>query len=167
MGSWSHEIFGNDTACDWAGGLLAYSDLSFIKSAIEQVVKNRDYIEAPDSQECLAAIDTLTRLNGHFYQKDVYTEDVDEWVLNQRLTVPEELIEQSKAAIRKICADNSELLELWCEGGDRSEWRSEIDNLLLRLDKDPVELPQPEVSSKEPPQVELQPVVKKWWEFWK
>jgi hypothetical protein len=30
MGVWDHTTFGNDDACDWAGDLQSYQDLTFI-----------------------------------------------------------------------------------------------------------------------------------------
>jgi len=39
MGAWSHESFGNDTACDWSYGLLETTDLSVIEATLGAVIK--------------------------------------------------------------------------------------------------------------------------------
>lgn len=155
MGAWNYKIFGNDTACDWAFDLEECVDLSFIDSTIRKLIDNNDYIEAPDAEEALAAIDTITRLRGHFSQKDSYTESIDQWVLKFRLDIPKELIEISKTVISKVLSDKSELYELWSESADFSEWNKEILDLLTRLDKEAIDLP------------ELLKPQKSWWQFWK
>jgi hypothetical protein len=38
MGVWSHEPFGNDTACDWGYGLLESDNLSIIEAALDYIL---------------------------------------------------------------------------------------------------------------------------------
>lgn len=160
MGAWSSEIFGNDNSCDWTYDLEETSDISLISSSIEKIYASDDYIESYFGDECLAAIDTITRLRGHFHQKDAYTESVDNWVLKNRLVIPEELIKKSFGAIQKIYSEKSELFELWSEGGISEEWKEEIENLKKRLALPQIELP--EYIAKE----EFQEIKKPWWKFW-
>ena len=71
MGAWSHEPFGNDTACDWAYELDDATDLSIIESAIDAVLDEElDYIDASDAEEAIAAIEVLAKLLGHGTQTD-------------------------------------------------------------------------------------------------
>lgn len=52
MGTWSHESFGNDTACDWAYELEGITDLSVIESTIDRVLESEDeYLEAPEDRK--------------------------------------------------------------------------------------------------------------------
>ncbi|HXA46345.1 MAG TPA: DUF4259 domain-containing protein, partial [Burkholderiaceae bacterium] len=65
MGTWSHEPFGNDTANDWAYGLEETKDMSFIESALDRVIEQSgDYLEAPEAEEAIAAIEVIAKLLG-------------------------------------------------------------------------------------------------------
>jgi hypothetical protein len=57
MRTWSHESFGNDDECDWAGDLVESDDLGSITSTLDAVlVAGNDYVEAPAASQAIAAV---------------------------------------------------------------------------------------------------------------
>jgi septation ring formation regulator EzrA len=134
MGAWDTDPFGNDTACDWAYSLEESEDFDLIEEALSKIEEAGDeYIEAPDAEEAIAAADTLARLKGKFYVKNSHTEAVDEWVAEQQLTVPQDMIDLALHAIERIQSKPSELRELWEESDDFKAWKKHLDDLKKRL----------------------------------
>ena len=126
MGTWALDPFGNDSACDWAFGLAQAHDLAFIKNTIEDALNSSDY-----SYEAIAAIDTIARLKGRFYEKNPYTEPVDKWVAQHPLTVPPELIISANKVLDKVLEEES---ELWGETDeDYDEFAQQIHDLKTRI----------------------------------
>jgi hypothetical protein len=135
MGAWSHQPFGNDTACDWAYSLLDSSDLAVIESALDKALAvGGEYLEAPDAEEAIAAIEVLAKLRGKGTQNDSYTEEIDGWVEKVGITPSPLLLKKAKTVIERILARDSELLELWKEAEDSNEWQQSIGKLVVALD---------------------------------
>ncbi len=136
MGAWSSDPFGNDTACDWAYGLEEVRNLALIEETIQKVLDVGDeYLEAPDTEEAIAAIDTISRLKGRFYAKNAYTEAVDAWVSAHRLrlVLTPSLIVKAEKALDRILLEPSEALELWRESDDFESWKNHIQDLKGRI----------------------------------
>lgn len=130
MGAWSHEPFGNDTACDWGYGLLEATDLSPIEAALDAVIENgEDYLDADLATEALAAIEVLAKLRGKGTQTDAYTKGIDEWVKQHAQKPTAELLAKAKHVIERIASADSELLELWEEGEDADAWKASLRQL--------------------------------------
>ena len=130
MGAWSHEPFGNDTAADWAYGLEEAKDLAYIEEALNKVLEcGTEYLEAPEAEEALAAIEVIAKLIGKGTQSDAYTESVDTWVSASNLKPQPSLLKKAQQVINRIIADESELLELWQESEDSEAWRASISQL--------------------------------------
>jgi hypothetical protein len=126
MGAWSHEPFGNDTACDWSYDLLEKKNLSPVEQAIDAVLEEADYLDADASSEALAAIEVLAKLLGRGTQTDSYTEDIDAWVSSAGVKPAAVLLQKAQQAIDKILGPESELKELWDEGEDGELWRASM-----------------------------------------
>jgi hypothetical protein len=134
MGTWSVEPFGNDDAADWAYELEDAKDLSPIEEAMDAVLAAGDaYLEAPEASVALAAIEVLARLGGNPGEKNSYTETVDKWVAGVQLKPPVELIDKAQAAIARILAEDSELMELWQESDEFNAWLASLDDLRVRV----------------------------------
>jgi hypothetical protein len=73
----------------------------------------------------VAAVEVLAKLLGKGTQSDAYTEKVDEWVKSVSIQPGAAILTKANRALERILGDNSELRELWEEGGDQ-EWRSSI-----------------------------------------
>jgi len=134
MGAWSSDPFGNDTAGDWKYGLDDVDDLSLIEDTIQKLLDvGDDYLEAPDAEEAIAAIDTIARLKGRFHTKDAYTESVDQWVAAHPLVPSAPLIDRATKALDRILSEPSEALELWRESDDFEAWQKQISDLKKRI----------------------------------
>jgi len=130
MGAWSHEPFGNDTACDWAYGLDEAEDLSYVEAALDNVLAEPDeYLDADAAAEAVAALEVLAKLLGHGTQSDTYTEEVDAWVARIGLTPEPVLRDKALQALQRIVGDNSELPELWADSADDDAWRAGMASL--------------------------------------
>ena len=135
MGAWDHTIFGNDTACDWKYEVEESDDLTVIEQTIDKLIEfEGDYIEAPEAEEALAAIETITRLKGNGGEKNSYTESLDSWVESHPQEIPQSLIEKGNKAIGLILSGQSELLELWTESNEAG-WKKTVVDLQERLNK--------------------------------
>jgi hypothetical protein len=130
MGAWSHEPFGNDTACDWSYGLLETSDLSSIEAALDAVMDSgEDYLDADLATEAIAAIEVLAKLRGQGTQADSYTEDIDQWVKQHPQEPSAGLLAKARQVIARISSPESELLELWEEGEEADAWKASLQQL--------------------------------------
>ena len=85
MGTWSHEPFGNDDAADWAYELEEAKDLSPVEAALDAVLENDGYVEAPEATCAVAAVEVIAKVLGRGTQSDAYTESVDRWVKQLRV----------------------------------------------------------------------------------
>jgi hypothetical protein len=134
MGTWDIDAFGNDTACDWGYSLEDTNDLSLVESTIDRVLATgSDYLEVPDAEEALAAVEVIARLQGNWGIRNAYTEPVDAWVERNQLTPSTELVQKAHAAIDRIQISPSELLELWEESEMVDEWKQSVLDLRARV----------------------------------
>jgi hypothetical protein len=133
MGAWSEDTFGNDTSCDWVEDFLANPGLSAVKSAIDAVLETDDYLDSDEACQCLAACEVIARLQGRWGLRNAYSEELDEWIEANPTSIPDSLKSAADAAIERILGADSELLELWDEGGRNAEWHQAIDDLRVRI----------------------------------
>ncbi len=113
MGAWPSEPFGNDTAPAGAAGLTESTDLSYVQMALDKVVEQGDaYLETPDAEEAVAAIEVIARLLGKGTQTDAYTTDVDAWVNAVKQKPDSALLDKARRTTDRILSSNSELREL-------------------------------------------------------
>ncbi len=129
MGAWSEETFGNDTACDWAGDFLETPGLEIVSRTLDEVLNENDYLDSDVACEALAACEVIARLKGNWGLRDAYSEELDEWIEKNSQTIPPELITKADKAIARIVDKDSELMELWDEGGRNDTWHAKIDDL--------------------------------------
>ena len=85
MGAWGEFAFDNDTANDWAYGLMT-SDLSLVEYAFDELEEvGDDYLDQDVACNALAACEVIARLRGNPGYKNAFTEKVDEWVAAHKL----------------------------------------------------------------------------------
>ncbi|WP_222423724.1 DUF4259 domain-containing protein [Lysobacter antibioticus] len=121
MGTWSHEPFGNDTANDWAYGLEESQDFSLVDEALQRVIDTGDeYLDADVAAEAVAAAEVIAKALGRGTQSDVYTEKVDSWLASSAPELEPGLATKAQSALLRVLGQDSELRELWEEGGVRS-----------------------------------------------
>ena len=134
MGAWSHESFGNDDACDWVAELQEGTSLRPVESAFDEVIDaGDDYLEAPQACVAIAAAEVVARLRGRFGLCDAYSERIDQWVARVELEPAPPLIAKARLALERVLAEPSELLELWEDSHDSSEWRAAVTDLASRV----------------------------------
>lgn len=133
MGAWGVLAFDNDEANDWAYGLDDVSDLSLVDGAFGRVEASAGrYLEQGDAAEALGACEVVARLQGRSGYTNAYTDKVDKWVAEHRISPSTELIARGNAVIDRILGADSELRELWEEAGD-SEWQAAVADLRTRM----------------------------------
>ncbi|TMB46646.1 MAG: DUF4259 domain-containing protein [Chloroflexi bacterium] len=133
VGAWGVLAFDNDDANDWAYDLDGVSDLSLVRSALEQIeAVGSGYLEQGLACNALAACEVLARLRGRPGYTNAYTDKVDQWVATHQIDPPMGLIARGEAAVVRILGPESELRELWEETGGQ-EWRAAVDDLRSRM----------------------------------
>lgn len=134
MGTWAVDAFGNDSACDWAYELEKTKDLLLIDKALAKILAvGKDYVEAYDAEEAIAAAETIARLQGNFGEQTGHTEIVDTWVKTVQKTPDSDLCKKAHAVLDKILSEPSELLELWQESEALEAWKQSIMDLKSRI----------------------------------
>ena len=133
MGAWGELAFDNDTANDWAYGLEKVDDLSLVEAAFDELEGvGDDYLDQDVACQALAACEVIARLRGKHGYRNAYTAKVDSWVAAHPTEPPPALVERALRAIDRILADESELRELWDEGGG-SDWSKSVEELRDRV----------------------------------
>lgn len=133
MGAWAEDTFGNDTACDWISSFLDDPGIPAVKSVIQTVLEIDGYLDSDEACECLAACEVIARLQGKWGLRNAYSEDLDNWIKANPMKVPDDLKAAADSAIERILGLNSELPELWDEGGRNEEWHKAINDLRKRI----------------------------------
>jgi len=133
MGAWAEDTFGNDTACDWVGTFLDDPGLPAVKAAIETVLETDEYLDSDEACDCLAACELIARLQGKWGLRNAYSEELDKWIEANPTNVPDDLKAAADSAIERILGSDSELPELWDEGGRNEDWHKAIDDLRERI----------------------------------
>ncbi|MDG5974333.1 hypothetical protein H010_03662 [Hydrogenophaga taeniospiralis CCUG 15921] len=126
MGAWGHKNFENDDAGDWVYDLEKSKDKSVIHQALDTVLNNQEYLEAPDCCVALAAAEVVYA--GKTSDHSRVSEDVSAWlnrkhgfIKKKAITFDSEDVSKSIQAVGKIL-DSSELKELWEESDDFQSW---------------------------------------------
>jgi hypothetical protein len=134
MGAWSTLPFGNDDAAEWAYNLEDADDLGPVEEALARVLATgSEYLESPEANEALAAIEILACLGGNPGDTETYTEAADAWVGRTTVTPPSELVDQAQVVIDRIVGDNSELRELWEDSDEYEQWLATVADLRARV----------------------------------
>lgn len=134
MGTWDVGTFDNDIAGDWAWELETQPDTGFVSATLARVHDaGSDYLEADTACEGLAAAEVVARLRGNWGARNAYTESVDNWVASHPRQPSPELVAQAVAAIDRVLAEPSELLELWSDSDEFARWRAAVLDLRQRV----------------------------------
>ena len=136
MGAWGTGALDNDEACDWAADLEESGNLETITQALERVAAcgKTHELHSGDACEGLAACEAVARLKGHWGVRNAFTERLDRWVEAHPGEPSAKLVALACAAIDRILAPPSELLELWEENDeDLPAWREGVLELRTRV----------------------------------
>jgi hypothetical protein len=135
MGAWAEYTFGNDTACDWAGEFRENPSLAQVEDAIDAVLAEEEYLDSDEACCCLAACEVIARLKGNWGLRNPYSEKIDNWVLGNPQVIPESLVARANSAIDRILGPESELPQLWDDGGRNENWHKAVEDLRDRINR--------------------------------
>lgn len=134
MGAWSHEPFGNDSACDWASDLEGTTDFSMIETALDEMIEAEDdYLDADLGSAAIAAAEVLAKVLGQATQTEGYPDVVDEWLDQVGSKPSTELLQKAQRALELVLTEESELYELWMESEEYMIWQESVFKLQAAL----------------------------------
>jgi hypothetical protein len=132
MGTWSHEPFGNDTACDWAYEFEDNDGYEVIEVAFDQIIDmtTEEFIDADLGCVAHAAAEVLAKsFSDGVAEDEYYPEPVEKWLENNKSKQNYMLIPKALLALNLLTSENSELDELWQDSEDYDDWTKNIDEL--------------------------------------
>lgn len=137
MGAWGAGSFENDDAADWAGDLVDDGSADMVREVLATAARcpADDYLEAPDGANAIAAAEVVAAASRRPAESNAYSEKALAWAEAH----PEVAGNKALAldALDRVVGANSELSELWFEGGSESEegkqWSAAVSNLRARL----------------------------------
>ena len=134
MDDWGELAFDNDTANDWSYALDDFDDLALVEEAFDDLEEvGAEPLEADVARDALAACEVLARLLGrHGYRND-YSANADRWVDAHPQIPSAALLARATAAIDRVLAAPSELVDLWVEADGGEKWRGAVADLRRRV----------------------------------
>jgi hypothetical protein len=133
MGAWGFGSFDNDDAADFLADVTESGDLSLIREVLDNVLTSTEYVEAPDASQAIAAAEILAFAIGRPTPAAQQEQALEQWISRLRPSVEPALVTQARDALVRILAPNSELLELWEDADEFSDWRATVDELARQL----------------------------------
>ncbi|PQO31663.1 DUF4259 domain-containing protein [Blastopirellula marina] len=134
MGAWGHEIFDNDSACNWQDQLLAGDNIAPIQTALQRVIDAEDRVDADSARQALAACEALAHLRGRPGLQEAPLDALSAWA-NQHKDVPTDpLIPLAKLALPRIASDDCELKQAWCETDQFDLWLATVEDVARRVE---------------------------------
>ncbi|HEY4178242.1 MAG TPA: DUF4259 domain-containing protein [Kofleriaceae bacterium] len=132
MGAWGPRSFENDNALDWLGELAG---IRSVRTTLTRALKAKGYLDVDDACAAIAAAEVVAAARGHA-EKGAPPEIV-EWVglSGDRITPADATL--ATKAIARVQKD-SELQQLWADGGKKNPWTGEVTKLLKRLAAKPI-----------------------------
>ena len=130
MGAWSHEPFGNDTAGDWVYELEDAIGLDLLEETLDNALgedEDDGYLEAPEAEEALAAVEVIVHMVGKGADFEKLPEAVATWIATCSEKPGPPLIQKALAALARIDSEESELRELWEESEDFEAWKTSLE----------------------------------------
>jgi hypothetical protein len=133
MGAWGYGNFENDAALDFVA-MVQSDGIQFMYDIIEKVadLEEEEYIESDDACMALAAIEYVVASKGN--PAPDLREDIVEWIVQNEFLAEDLVLPIALKAVNRILT-NSELRDLWFEGGDAyaKDWLISVNNLKERI----------------------------------
>ena len=131
MGAWGTGSWDNDDACDWVYELEETKDLDLIIQTLKAITNPEvDYLENTVCCEALAAAEVVAAANSK--PGNDLPEEVQTWLAEIHPRIDSSTMELARRVV-KIIGQKSELLELWQESSNYSDWQAAVANLKARL----------------------------------
>ena len=132
MGAWGEKAFENDSAIDWLNDLES-EGVDALRDVLERVADTDDeeYLDVDDGAPAIAAAEIVSAARGR--GRDRLTKPVIAWLDANADDLTSEDLDLAARAVERVVAANSELRDLWEEGGSDSPWHADVRTLLERL----------------------------------
>ena len=128
MGAWGEKPFENDSALDWPGDL---EDVDDLRNTLASVADAEDYLDVDDGSAAIAAAEIVAAARDGKLERLV--KDASAWLDRHRKQVTDADRALAARAVARVCGSESELAELWDEGGTDNDWRRDVAGLVARL----------------------------------
>lgn len=128
MGAWGERPFQNDSALDWLGELDEVEDL---RATLASVAEADDYVEVDDGSAAIAAAEIVAAARDG--KLDRLTGDARAWLSRHAKQFADSDRALAVRAVERVLGPDSELADLWDEGGTDNEWRRDVAGLVARL----------------------------------
>jgi len=130
MGAWAADSFSNDDALDWLIAFTERPTVEMLRDTLDAIVKDDEYLEAPDCSEAIAAAEIVASLSGR--PSVTIPDDLKAWLATDHGLDAKRLVPLARQAMERIRA-GSELQELWDESDHKDAWHADMKNLVGRL----------------------------------
>ncbi|WP_170332699.1 DUF4259 domain-containing protein [Ruegeria arenilitoris] len=133
MGTWGPHSFENDTASDLLDQIRGLDQPADQAEAVRELFGNvfamgNEYLDADEASAAVAGAEIVASALGH--PKNGTAAPFD---LAASINFYEDTVGMALAAVRRVTADESELVELWGETDEADTWRDSIADLTSRL----------------------------------
>lgn len=130
MGAWAADSFSNDDAMDWLYAFTEMPSVEMLRDTLDSIIAEDEYLEAPDCSEAIVAAEIIASLRGR-PSKSV-PQDLMTWLATDHGLDVKSLVPLARKSIERI-RTSSELQELWDDSDAKSDWHSEMKDLIARL----------------------------------
>ena len=133
MGAWGYQNFENDSAIDFVSDFKESPTTDLIKEALSLAIEagtEEEYIEADEASAALTAAEIVAVVLGQAAPDA--PEELSALVQKAGITADDKLVKIARKAVKQVLKE-SELQELWAEGGEPNEWQQVQAGLLKRL----------------------------------
>lgn len=133
MGAWGIGIFDNDSALDWIDEIVSSEGAFHVFVDLMNEAVSTDYLDIDDASGILvfcAIIDYVSNGTPLVNPPD----DIIEWVkINKQVKIQQPFKNLAIQGLEIVMSEKSELKELWAESEDYDTWKSQIQQMILRL----------------------------------
>jgi uncharacterized protein DUF4259 len=135
MGAWGPNALENDQALDWLyeAGERGYA--APVKQAFGEVLGADEgaYVEADLGEVALAAAEVVAIARGRSREVESLEYVAQITAASAQILGVPDVVSAALRAMDRVAGTNSELQELWNEGGENVEWANAMSDLRARL----------------------------------
>ncbi|MBN1305926.1 MAG: DUF4259 domain-containing protein [Anaerolineales bacterium] len=127
MAAWGVKPFDNDGASDWAYDLQGAYGLSFVEETLDQALESgEEYLEAPEGEEAIAAAEVVARMKRKWSKQHEYSSQIEAWIESEKIVPTGAILDKAVQAIDLVLSPKSELVEIWRETGELTDWSQAV-----------------------------------------
>ena len=133
MGAWSIHAFANDDAAEFIAELQKADSDEPLSRAIATVNGSMGYLDASDAARALAAAEFVAAGLGRPCSALEGEEAAAAWFARTRFVPAPSLVADTRRAVERVLAGESELRNRWEDSADAGAWKAEVAGLRERL----------------------------------